>query len=161
MTHYPFEDTKPMIRRPLPTLNPRPHLSNSMILTLCGSAKYEPLWHEVNKQLGLAGHLCFTLMTWPSVEGAKTWYTDEEKTLLDLMHLAKIDASDGAVMLNVDDYLGESSSRELAWARYKNKAIFWLEEPILGRRKHERLLTELVTLNQAAMILAVHKSLQH
>ncbi len=96
-----------------------------MILTLCGSAKFEPYWHEANKQLGLAGHICFGLMTYPSIEGDKTWYTPEQKWTLDLAHFAKIEESDGVVMLNIDAYLGESSSRELEWARMRNKLIYW------------------------------------
>lgn len=99
-----------------------------MIFTLCGSARFEAVWHEANKQLGLAGHISFSLMTFPSVEGGKTWYTDEQKSMLDLMHLAKIDASDAVLMLNVGDYLGESSLRELAWARHKQKKLLWLED---------------------------------
>ncbi len=108
-----------------------------MIFTLCGSARFEPVWHEANKQLGLAGHISFSLMTFPSVEGSKSWYTDEQKTMLDLMHLAKIDASDAVLMLNVGDYLGESSLRELAWARHKKKHIFFLQ-----RSKYYKTLTD-------------------
>jgi hypothetical protein len=66
-------------------------------------------------------------MTFPSIEGAKTWYTDEQKTTLDLAHLAKIEESDAILMLNKDRYLGESSLRELEWARMRNKKIFWLD----------------------------------
>ena len=98
-----------------------------MIFTLCGSARFEPVWHEANKQLGLAGHISFALMTYPSVEGGKSWYTDAQKWTLDLAHLAKIEESDAVLMLNVDDYLGESSLRELEWARMRGKMIFWLE----------------------------------
>lgn len=96
-----------------------------MILTLCGSARFEPYWHEANKQLGLAGHICFGLMTYPSIEGSKSWYTEDQKWTLDLAHLAKIEESDGVVMLNIDGYLGESSLRELQWARMRNRAVFW------------------------------------
>lgn len=96
-----------------------------MKLTLCGSARFEPYWHEANKQLGLAGHICYSLMTFPSVEGGKSWYTEEQKWTLDLAHLAKIEESDGVVMLNIEQYLGESSLRELEWARMRGKTIFW------------------------------------
>ena len=96
-----------------------------MILTLCGSARFEPYWHEANKQLGLAGHICFGLMTYPSIEGSKTWYTEDQKWTLDLAHLAKIEESDGVVMLNINYYLGESSLRELQWARMRAKQIYW------------------------------------
>lgn len=99
-----------------------------MILTLCGSARFESYWHEVNKQLGLAGHICFSMMTFPSIEGDRLWYTPEQKWSLDLAHLAKIEESDGVVMLNVEGYLGESSLRELEWARLRNKKVIWLEE---------------------------------
>lgn len=97
-----------------------------MILTLCGSARFEDYWHEANKQLGLAGHICFSIMTFPSVElGEKNWHTDDQKWTLDLAHFAKIEESDGIVLLNVGSYLGESSLRELKWARMRNKLIFW------------------------------------
>ncbi|SRR6266851_7583826 len=96
-----------------------------MILTLCGSASFEPYWHEANKQLGLAGHICFSLMTFPSVEGEKAWMSPEQKQTLDLAHLAKIEESSGVVMLNIENYLGESSLRELEWARMRGKTIFW------------------------------------
>ena len=99
-----------------------------MKLTLCGSARFEPYWHEANKQLGLAGHICYSLMTFPSIEGNKTWYTPDQKWTLDLAHLAKIEESDGVVMLNIDGYLGESSLRELQWARMRQKRIFWTFE---------------------------------
>lgn len=96
-----------------------------MILTLCGSARFEKHYHAANKLLGLSGHICFALMTYPSIEGQKSWYTEDEKWGLDLAHFAKIEESDGVVMLNVDGYLGESSLRELRWARMREKLIFW------------------------------------
>ena len=100
-----------------------------MKLTLCGSARFEPYWHEANKQLGLAGHICYSLMTFPSVEGERLWYSPEQKWTLDLAHLAKIEESDGVVMLNIpidgQPYLGESSLRELKWARMRGKLVYW------------------------------------
>jgi len=101
-----------------------------MILTLCGSARFESAWHEANKQLGLAGHICFSLMTFPSIEGGKSWYTPEQKWALDLAHLAKIEESAGVVMLNIDHYLGESSLRELQWARLRGKRVYWTLRPL-------------------------------
>ncbi len=103
-----------------------------MIFTLCGSARFESVWHEANKQLGLAGHISFSMMTFPSIEGDKSWYTPEQKWTLDLCHLAKIEESDAVLMLNVNDYLGESSLRELEWARIRNKQVYFLHAFING-----------------------------
>ena len=103
-----------------------------MIITICGSARFESLWHEYNKKLGLQGHICFSLMIFPSVEGGKTWYTDDEKETLDLAHLAKIEESDAILVLNKDGYIGESTRREVKWARLRQKNIYWLESPRNG-----------------------------
>jgi hypothetical protein len=50
--------------------------------------------------------------------------------------LAKIEESDAVLMLNKDFYLGESSLRELEWARMRDKRIFWLDtkDPRLNTR---------------------------
>ena len=123
-----------------------------MILTLCGSARFESTWHEANKQLGLAGHICFSLMTFPSIEKSKTWYTPDQKWTLDLAHFSKIEESDGAVFLNVGGYLGESSFRELTWARMRGKLIFFLEfkeanlYPYQLKYNDDRHLMELIPL---------------
>lgn len=100
-----------------------------MKITICGSAKFESLWHEYNKHLGLAGHISYSLMTFPSIEGGKTWYTPQEKEILDLCHLAKIEESDAILVLNKDGYVGESTRREILWAAIRRKTIYWLETP--------------------------------
>lgn len=100
-----------------------------MKFTICGSAHFEDQYHEWNKRLGLMGHISYSLMTFPSVEGSKSWYLKDEKETLDLAHLAKIEESDAILVLNVDGYVGESTAREVKWARIRNKAIYWLVSP--------------------------------
>jgi hypothetical protein len=98
-----------------------------MIFTLCGSAKFEPLWHEWNKRLGLMGHISFSLMTFPSVEGSKSWYTDDQKETLDLAHFAKIEQSDAILVLNEGGYIGDSTRREIKWSHLRDKTVYYLE----------------------------------
>ena len=99
-----------------------------MIITLCGSARFEKEWYEFNKKLGLIGHICFSLVTFPSVEGGnKSWYTDDEKETLDLGHLAKIEESDAILVLNIGGYIGDSTRREMKWAEMRNKIVFVVE----------------------------------
>mgnify|MGYP001590177140 CR=1 FL=1 len=51
------------------------------------------------------------------------------KRRLDFLHLRKIDLADECLFLNQGDYLGESSLRELAYARQAGKKIRFLEWP--------------------------------
>jgi len=113
-----------------------------MKFTICGSARFENLFHEWNKKLGLMGHISYGLMTYPSIEGDKTWYTPTQKETLDLCHLAKIEDSDAVLILNKEGYIGESTQRELKWALIQEKLIYSLE-PIEGVRSHDPAELEL------------------
>jgi hypothetical protein len=89
-----------------------------MIITLCGSARFEPLFHGWMEALTLSGHAVFGLGAYPSwKDGDKDWYTPEQKAVLDEVHLAKIEASDAIVVLNHDAYIGESTLNEIEHAR--------------------------------------------
>jgi hypothetical protein len=100
-----------------------------MRITLCGSAKFEGMFHLWNKKLTLAGHTVYGLAVYPSyMEGNKNWYTEIEKEILDLVHLDKILNSDAIVVIDVDEYYGVSTTREIQWARMKNKKVYWITE---------------------------------
>ncbi len=98
-----------------------------MIITLCGSARFEPWFHIWNEVLTLSGHTVFSLACFPSQKGKKTWYSQEEKSQLDKAHLRKIDASDAILILNVFAYLGDSTLNEIAYARKLKKKLYALE----------------------------------
>ena len=99
-----------------------------MIITLCGSAKFENGFHDWNERLTLAGHCVFSLAVFPSVKnGEKNWYSDEIKQTLDLAHFHKIDASEAIVVINQDGYVGFSTTREIEWAKRKGKAVYYTE----------------------------------
>jgi len=53
------------------------------------------------------------------------------KAKLDTLHLRKIDMADEVLILNVGGYIGESTRRELDYARRLGKTIrFWEQEVI-------------------------------
>ena len=97
-----------------------------MKITLCGSARFEREFKEWNKRLSLAGHLVYSLSTYPSDESGEDWYNDEQKAMLDRVHLRKIDNSDAIVVLNPGGYIGQSTGREIAYAATR-KRIFAIE----------------------------------
>jgi hypothetical protein len=99
-----------------------------MKITICGSAKFEQHFVEWNEKLTLAGHIVYSLAIMPSSKGGnKDWYTEDQKELLDLAHLGKIEESDAIVVLNVEGYYGTSTNREINWARLRGKHVYWLE----------------------------------
>lgn len=104
-----------------------------MKLTLCGSARFENRFIEWNEKLTLKGHVVYSLAVMPSSKGGeKNWYSEEQKTMLDLAHFGKILNSDGIVVLNEDGYYGESTTREIAWARMNGKRVFWTQPHMSG-----------------------------
>lgn len=49
--------------------------------------------------------------------------TDEQKTFLDALHLRKIDLADRVLVVNPGGYIGESTRREIAYARATGKPV--------------------------------------
>lgn len=99
-----------------------------MKITLCGSARFEPYFHLWNEILSLAGHTVYTLSVFPSLKnGNKNWYSNGEKTILDNIHLDKIKNSDAIVVLNVNAYIGESTLKEIEFAKNNKKELYCLE----------------------------------
>lgn len=99
-----------------------------MIITLCGSARFEPWFHAWNEALSLAGHCVFGLAAYPSQhDGTKEWYTPQQKEIIDAVHLGKIATSHAVLVLNVFAYIGESTLKEIEYALSKGKETYFLE----------------------------------
>lgn len=104
-----------------------------MRITLCGSTRFEPKFHEWNHKLALAGHTVYSLSLFGreakdvGKDGNKT-VTEDEKIVLDLVHLDKIMNSDAVVVIDVDEYVGFSTAREVRWARMQGKHVYWITE---------------------------------
>ena len=49
------------------------------------------------------------------------------KQKLDFLHLRKIDLADEILVVNANGYVGESTSREILYARENRKHVRWLE----------------------------------
>jgi hypothetical protein len=102
-----------------------------MIITLCGSNRFEPWFHSWSLALGLSGHVPIGLCSYPSNRGGvispEVALGTEGKGILDETHKKKIDASDAIFVLNVFAYIGDSTMSEIKWAQKTGKKIFFLE----------------------------------
>ena len=62
-----------------------------------------------------------------SITLKKEEINNEIKNMLDEMHKQKIDMSDEIYVINVGEYIGESTKSEIEYAKTKNKKISYLE----------------------------------
>ncbi|WP_350281727.1 hypothetical protein [Kribbella sp. HUAS MG21] len=78
--------------------------------------------HAANRDLTLAGVIVVAPGVFPSAE-ADELITDEQKAALGELHLRKIDLADRVLVVNPGGYIGESTTREIAYARATGKPI--------------------------------------
>jgi hypothetical protein len=94
------------------------------IITICGSLKFENELNYYAEKLALEGN-CVLNIIYPTKEKDK--YTKEEIKLLGNEHLKKIELSDAIFVVNKNRYIGEAVSKEIEFARSKNKEVIYLE----------------------------------
>lgn len=100
-----------------------------MKIAICGSTRFMTAFGDWDVILTKAGHIVYTICR--SANNKKV-PTEEEKRRFDLVHQEKIDSSDAILVLNVDGYIGETTRREIEWARMKRKDVYWLNNNLPG-----------------------------
>lgn len=113
-------------------------MNKPKFITLCGSSRFCGImavcaWLLEKEE----GAITISLHLLPS------WYTTVESHLaesegvadfMDELHLRKIDLSDEIFVVNLNDYIGDSTRREIKYAISKNKPIRWFtHDPIGGQ----------------------------
>lgn len=101
------------------------------IVCLCGSTRFWRTFQEASLRETLAGKIVLSI-------GAASGTDDDHfgnlpreeydrvKAMLDELHMRKIELADEVLILNVENYIGESTARELAYARSLDKVVrFW------------------------------------
>ena len=103
-----------------------------MKLCLIGSTRFKDLYHAANRKLTADGHIVYTV-AFISSEGVPTEVREEEKIILDLVHLRNIEESDAVVLITDETgYVGFSTKREIQWAQLRNKLIYEGPEDVPG-----------------------------
>lgn len=99
------------------------------IVCLCGSTRFIETFNEWRKKLTLEGKIVLSIeLALPQSEREDPQHHDlRVKQELDEPHLRKIDLADEVMILNVGGYIGDSTRRELDYAKSKGKAIRFLE----------------------------------
>ena len=87
------------------------------IVAICGSARFVAEMRAANRDLTFAG----VIVVAPGE--ADELVSSEQKTMLDALHLRKIDLADRILVVNPGGYIGESTSNEIAYARASGKPV--------------------------------------
>lgn len=87
------------------------------IVCICGSMRFVEEMRAENRDLTFAGAIVLA----PTEAGESI--TEEQKTTLDALHLWKIDLADRVLVVNPGGYIGDSTSREIAYARAAGKPV--------------------------------------
>jgi hypothetical protein len=87
------------------------------IVCICGSTRFVDEMRAANRDLTFAG----AIVVAPGETDESI--TNEQKAALDALHLRKIDLADRVLVVNPGGYVGESTSREIAYARATGKPI--------------------------------------
>ena len=111
-------------------------MKRPMIICLCGSTRFADTHAVLRWEFEKQGKIVLMINYLPS------WYADEQgwtghyhfaeqaglKWHLDELHLRKIDMSDEVFVVNVDGYIGDSTRKEIEYARKRGIPIEYLEE---------------------------------
>ena len=96
------------------------------VITLCGSTRFKEHFLEVQKKLTLEENIVISVGMFGHA-GDEEALQYEVKAMLDRQHLAKIDLADEIFVINVDNYIGESTRKEIEYAKAKGKHVGFLE----------------------------------
>jgi hypothetical protein len=91
------------------------------VVCLCGSTRFKDTYREENARLTMEGKVVLSVGLFGHAEDYD--FTEEQKEMLDSIHLDKIDMADRVHVINVDGYIGESTQNELRYAAQQNKKI--------------------------------------
>ncbi|MFE0205762.1 hypothetical protein [Streptomyces sp. NPDC058985] len=103
------------------------------IVCICGSTRFVDEMSAANRELTFAGVIVVAPGVFPGAgdHEADELLTEDRKTALGALHLRKIDLADRVLVVNPGGYVGESTSREIAYARAAGKPVSFTD-PILS-----------------------------
>lgn len=100
------------------------------VITLCGSTKFKDEFIKVQRELTLDGNIVISLSLFGHSGDSEVWENMDEgtstktKKMLDEMHRRKIDMSDEIFVINVGEYIGDSTKNEIEIQITENEGMY-------------------------------------
>ena len=95
------------------------------VITLCGSTKFKEDFLREQEKLTLAGNVVISVGIFAHADEKNLALS--EKILLDDIHRQKIEMADEILVINKNNYIGESTQKEIDYAMALNKSIKYME----------------------------------
>lgn len=92
------------------------------IITLCGSTKFKEQFQYWNKYFTLNGNVVISVGCFGH-SGDSQAFLFGMKCMLDQMHLQKIDMADQIFVINKNDYIGQSTKKQIEYAKNKIRLL--------------------------------------
>ena len=92
------------------------------IITLCGSLKFQKEMMVVAEKMALEGN-CILTPTYPVIENIEI--TEEQIAMKKEAHFKRIEISDAILVVNVNNYIGNSTTLEIEYAKKLGKEIIY------------------------------------
>lgn len=92
------------------------------IITICGSMKYQKEMMKIAEEYTKKGN-CILTPIYPT-KNISEYSKDDIKTMK-VMHLERIKLSDAILVLNMDGYIGDSTKKEIEFAKSLKKEIIY------------------------------------
>ncbi len=97
------------------------------IITLCGSLKFQKEMMEIAEKVALDGN-CILTPVYPVLDNIKR--TEEQLVKLKEAHFKRIELSDAILVINVNNYIGNSTNLEIDYAKKLGKRIIYYTDLI-------------------------------
>ena len=97
------------------------------VITLCGSLKFQKEMMIVAEKMAWEGN-CILTPVYPTIENLKI--SEEQLQKLKEEHFKRIELSDAILVINVNNYIGNSTSSEIKYAKELGKEIIYYTDSI-------------------------------
>lgn len=103
------------------------------VVTLCGSTRFKDDFIKAQEFFTLTGNIVISVGLFGHADNKyEHEITTEVKEMLDDMHKRKIDMADAILVINKDDYIGQSTASEIAYAQATGKRVDYMYPHMKG-----------------------------
>lgn len=92
------------------------------VITICGSLKFQKEMMEMAEKMALEGN-CILTPVYPITKNLKR--TEKQLQALKKAHFKRIELSDSILVLNINNYIGDSTKLEIEYAQKLGKEIMY------------------------------------